>query len=406
MKQISSARIGDERKRSRLRSIFKWGGIASAALVGLCLLLLVALATGVIGITLPLLSGQCKIGKITYTLTDSSRKESFVSAGNTPRSFAITIYYPAAVPAGARPAPYIDNPKVASVLAGRLHIPPFLANIVHSHSYANVPAANGTYPLVFFSPGIGNAVSEYTSEVEDLASHGYVVVALYHTYSVAATPLPNGAVAAANDAGMKSENEPDGTSDQQTDQDRNVIGTVWTKDIEFAFDKMAQLNGTDPTLKGHIDLQRTGIYGHSFGGAATAEMLSVDPRFKAGINMDGETFAMTDPSKIKQPFLWMASDYSQVTDAQISRLGMTRQEFDAKVKKKVDERTRFLNQVGSNAKLFILSGSTHNTFAADDAIVGKVIPGLSDPLASINPTQATQTINAHINTFFDNYLKR
>jgi predicted dienelactone hydrolase len=41
--------------------------------------------------------------------------------------------------------------------------------------------ARGPFPLLLFSPGFGNRSSQYLSQLEDLASHGYVVVGLEHS---------------------------------------------------------------------------------------------------------------------------------------------------------------------------------------------------------------------------------
>ena len=40
----------------------------------------------------------------------------------------------------------------------------------------------GGYPAIVFSPGYGVPHALYTSLFEDLASHGFVVIALDHTY--------------------------------------------------------------------------------------------------------------------------------------------------------------------------------------------------------------------------------
>ncbi len=230
-----------------------------------------------------------------------------------------------------------------------------------AHALEHVPIAGGSFPVVLFSPGIGTPPVEYTSTVEDVASHGYIVAMIYHTYSVPFTVFADGRVAVLNEAGIRSENEPAGTSDAQTNKDRDAIGSVWVADARFTLDQLTKLNSDDKLLKGHLNLEEVGMYGHSFGGATAAEVCREDTRFKACLNMDGTAFSMTSRSQIKQPLMWMASDYSQVSDGQLQQVQLTRREFNAK---------------------------------------------MGDPLATIDGMRAVTVINAYVAAFFDTCLKQ
>ncbi len=361
------------------------------------------ISSDVIGINFPQLTGKYSVGRASYDLTDPSRKEIFGSDPKAAREIMVTVYYPAVPPAGAKPAGYASG-KMADLLASQVHLPALAFQLIHSHAYENVPVAAGSFPVVLFSPGIGTPPLEYTSEVEDLASHGYIVAEIYHTYSVPVTVFADGRVATINDVGFRSEIEPDGTSQAQIDQDRNRIGSVWVADARFTLDRLTKLNGSDPLLRGHLDLSEVGMYGHSFGGATTAQMLETDKRFKAGINMDGTAFTMADSAKITQPFMWMASDYSQVTDSQLKAINMTRNEFNAKMSAKNDPREAFLRSLPSGY-LFVLKGSTHNSYITDEGLLGAIVPGMSDPLATIDPTRAVMDIDRYVVAFFDQSLK-
>lgn len=375
--------------------------LASGVLI--LLVLSMAVTNRLIGIDFPKLTGSFSVGRASYDLTDPSRKEIFGSDPNADREIVVTVYYPADPPADAKPAPYVSG-KMAAILAAKIHLPAFVFQLVHSHANENVPVAGGNFPVVLFSPGIGTSPSEYTSAVEDLASHGYIVAEIYHTYSVPATVFSDGRVAMINDAGIRSEIQPDGTSDAQINKDRNLIGSVWVADARFTLDQLTKFNAGDPLLKGHLNLDEVGMYGHSFGGATTAEVLSVDKRFKAGINMDGTVFSMTNGSQISQPFLWMASDYSNITDSQLKQVNMTCTEFNTKLQQKNDQRDVFIKTLNS-AYLFVLTGSTHSTYITDDALVGPFVPGMQDPLATIDGKRAVNVINAYVSAFFDQNLK-
>ena len=371
-------------------------------LVGL--LLYLAVLSGILGVNLPKLTGSYSVGRVNYDLEDTSRHETFVNDPNKWREIVVTIYYPADPPAHAKPAPYVEG-EMAKLLTAQVHLPAAAANLIHSHAYENVSVSSGTFPVVLFFPGIGTPPLEYTSTVEDLASHGYVVAMVYPTFSVPVTIFSDGSVALINQAGFRSENEPAGTDAAQTTRDRDAIGSVWVADARFTLDQLTILNRNDPLLRDHLNLEQVGIYGHSFGGATAAEVLRIDSRFKAGINMDGTAFSMTSPNQISQPFMWMASDYSQVTDSQLKQIGMSRTDFEAELQPRQAQREIFFFSL-NQGYLFTLKGSTHNSYITDEALISAVVPGLKDNLAAINGSRAVSVINAYVSAFFDRALKK
>ncbi|WP_277424242.1 hypothetical protein [Cohnella candidum] len=50
------------------------------------------------------------------------------------------------------------------------------------------------FPIVIFSHGGGTSMEIHTAQCEDLASQGYIVAAINHTYVSSATELPSGIV--------------------------------------------------------------------------------------------------------------------------------------------------------------------------------------------------------------------
>jgi dienelactone hydrolase len=374
------------------------------AVLAVAALLWLAVTAGWIGIYLPEPAGPHRVGRAHYDLIDRSRPETFGGDPNACRQIVITVYYPAMTSPGAKAGPYVEE-KMARFLAGKLHMPAATATLIHSHAYSNLPIAAAKFPVVLFFPGIGTAPVEYTSAVEDLASRGYVVALVYPSYSVAVTVFANGQVAPLSDAGFRCENEPPNTSDEQKEADRGAIGSVWVADARFVLDELGRMEVNDPRLAGHLDLDRVGIAGHSFGGATAAEAIRVDRRFKAAINMDGTPFRITGTSTIDRPVLWMTSDYAAVTDDQLARIHMSRDEFDAKLRQRQEQRRPF-GRLLKRGHLWTLKGSTHSTFISDDALIGAVIPGMSDPLANIDGRRAAAIIGKYIALFFDQHLNK
>ena len=56
------------------------------------------------GVAFPDLSGPYKVGRTSYALMDSSRKEVFTSEPDNARELVITVHYPAEAPSGRSPA--------------------------------------------------------------------------------------------------------------------------------------------------------------------------------------------------------------------------------------------------------------------------------------------------------------
>lgn len=124
-------------------------------------------------------------------LTDRARREP--QQAKHPRSLVIQLWYPTA--ATGRPAAYLSL-AVARFIAKSNGVAPALLEGVKLDATANAAPLQrrGGWPVVLFSPGFGVERGLYTSLTEDLASHGYVVVAIDHPYDAAIVEFPDGHV--------------------------------------------------------------------------------------------------------------------------------------------------------------------------------------------------------------------
>jgi dienelactone hydrolase len=149
-------------------------------------------------------------------------------------------------------------------------------------------------PLVVLSPGFTNPRSALTALAEDLASHGYVVAGIDHTYESFGTAFPDGRVT---------------TSLARRARQRGT--GFWEKvvagraaDVCFVLD---ELTGAHPAWPGAglIDPSRMAMAGHSIGGAAAISAMLADSRIRAGIDMDGATYAPIPDEGLSRPFLFL-----------------------------------------------------------------------------------------------------
>lgn len=350
-------------------------------------------------------TGPYAVGTVTLPLIDTSRDEIFTPDPNDKRELVIQIWYPAATnPAEITiPAPYLDA-ATRQVSAQNLEVPPNLFDLIRPTAVANaaVSPAQTNYPVLIFSHGLLQQRAQNTNEVEDLASHGYVVVGINHTYIAGVTQFPDGRVIPANTSLLPSDPSQIPTALSQ------AVG-VTAGDASFVLSALSGLNTNDPSgrFTGHLDLANAGIFGHSFGGITATAALQFDPRFKAGINMDGPILgsALTTNS-INRPYMLMNAQqpYRQ------SLTGSLFQQFDQR-------QTVYQNATDDSYNLTIL-GTEHENFSDRSVLlpIGSIYspnrftsPGARDIgvsyLGPINNQRAAQIINNYTLAFFDRYLK-
>jgi predicted dienelactone hydrolase len=177
------------------------------------------------------------------------------------------------------------------------------ADVAGFESYAvlNAPLsdAQAAYPMLIFSHGAGGELTMYTAQHEELASQGYVVVAINHAYGASATVLPDGRTVF-------------------PDLSLGLEGTApfWSQDQIFAIDQLEQINVSDSegVFTNHLDLERLGIFGQSPRGAATMTCF-VDERCKAGASEDGPVYGDVIEQGLEQPFLYLYVNDSIFADS-------------------------------------------------------------------------------------------
>jgi pimeloyl-ACP methyl ester carboxylesterase len=115
----------------------------------------------------------------------------------------------------------------------------------------------------------------------------------------------------------------------------------------FVLDSLGELNTSNTVLKGSMDLSKTGIFGHSFGGAAAIQCLQERKELAAGINMDGSIYGKQKTTPVEQPVVFM----NNAQEAVISAIC-----FQEKVEASLTSEACYH---------MILLDSTHDSFATD-----------------------------------------
>lgn len=277
-------------------------------------------------------TGSHCLGKARYGLRDHHRIDPTQSEKQKYREVSITVWYPAAQ-ATASPSPRADylQPEIARLIASGLPGAEAILLDMKTHASVGTPAASGRYPVVLFSPGVGLNSEQYSSLLEDMASHGHVVVAVDHPYVSGPVRLLDGSLAV-NDA----------MDPAQLFTSSHVV----VDDLRFTLDWLAARNAdAGHLLGGRLDLRRVGAYGHSYGGSAALQLARTDARVLAGANMDGMVFGDL-AGKWNFPFLLLLANGN---DPSIESVWSAR---------------------GPAAERHALAGMEHNSFADTKYLLG------------------------------------
>jgi len=157
--------------------------------------------------TLPEPNGAYPVGRITYHLVDAARNDDQGSHKDHKREFMVDVWYPAQSGTEGKPAPWLladwarwEEKGHVGIRLRRSSDPSakdisrFMASVVvHAREEIPLAASPQRFPVLLFSSGSLMFPSAYSSLVEDLASHGFVIIGNATGY-VHAVSFPEGNV--------------------------------------------------------------------------------------------------------------------------------------------------------------------------------------------------------------------
>ena len=268
--------------------------------------------------TMPAPEGDFSIGSETFHWVDSSRLEWFTDENdNDVREIMVQAWYPSENSDSIGTNSYMDFMNLRSkTLASAGKIPAFLPshlNMISTNTRNDVACSNKLekYPLLIFSHGITGSRHLHQILFEHLASKGYVVFALDHSFDANLTIFPDGKIA-------DYRSEITGHPDSVLIREKQINTRAF--DVGFIIDQIREIETgmIDSKLSGRLDLDRVALGGHSYGGA-TAILASHNHEIvKACVVLDGWISPIPDKvisEGINVPFLfmgrpsWHDSDY-------------------------------------------------------------------------------------------------
>jgi predicted dienelactone hydrolase len=353
-------------------------------------------------------TGEYAVGTDFLMLTDGSRSDFAEESLSDGRVVSVRAWYPARTEPGGRAGQY-QNAESSAGIARLFQMPAFLLNYlskIPTHSFENAAllAGDTPRPVIIFSP---SAWMNHTTAInEELASHGFVVLAVGHAstepfiYDSKGTVLPLDPGHSLHQE-LRRELYSDAVEsiknriirctdiDQKKDlhQQLNRVQPLNVRDIKlrsgdirFLIDKLPELNGT--LFSGSLNLDQIGVMGFSKGGATAGEVCVTDTRVKAGLNMDGFMYGTIVDTPLEIPFMFMHSTPA-VEEAYINDW--------------------FYRETKAEASMMKIKGTTHSNFG-DLSLFGGIFKKRG-VLGGIDGGLCVEIQRAYVLAFFEKHLK-
>jgi dienelactone hydrolase len=360
--------------------------LASLGLLAAIIMYLWAFSQRQKTVVLPTPSGSYAVGRTVFDWVDASRPEIFSKTPDIYRELIVWIWYPAISSSTLHHARYLPEAweqalnremGIWSVFYQRI-------DTIHVHSLSDAPlsSAQEHYPVLILSAGYGRLPTDYTTLAEDVTSHGYIVAGVANTYSAPVVVFPDGRVIQRSSEASIPELAPD-----NGDAAANQLVKVWAADIITVMDQLKWLNADrQSAFSGRLDLDRIGVIGHSFGGAATAQACLVDTRCKAGVDIDGTLYGDVPQVGVHPPFLFITSEPP-----------------DPSIQEPLVR--SFSSSLKNGAHWITILGSRHFSFT-DLAVTFAPAIKIVGLLGNIDGHRGLQITSDYILAFFDEYLNQ
>lgn len=263
----------------------------------------------------------------------TNRDEIITKDTSDKRELLYKIWYPSEADVSSlKGEKYVDQGSRIG-FARMYGTPPALLNyldLVKTFVYTNLPVADGRFPVLIFSHGYGSQATGYYAMLTELASQGYIIINMNHTYESLGVTFPDGkitlfdfdyareiskesmkvdeALEKAFEKGRDFEDSHSIIKKAMKNYHKAEMQVRWAQDIIFTIDLLAKWNAKG-LLKDKIDFDKIGVFGHSVGGGTSANVAIMDSRVKAAANLDGNPWGNLIDTTLNIPFLHVSADW-------------------------------------------------------------------------------------------------
>ena len=329
-------------------------------------------------------TGEYQVGTQVIHMVDNDRSAWYGQESSNPREIMVRVWYPAQPQEGDLKAPYVYNEKlIGDMVSEGFGIPKYLMNNlsnINGNSWSEAQPVNEKFPVLIFSHGIGGLKTQNTTQMEEMASHGYVVFSCDHAYDAGVSIFPGDRII------FGKTNIPDNLTKEEKWNMRRAQLDYRAADIQFLLDEMDRENFLSVALKNSLDLEHIGVFGHSFGGGTSVVVASVDERIDACFGLDA----------------WFLPIPSNVLNSDLNKPFIHLGQVSWKEK---ENYLKLDTLAGNNSAWSVrldVQGATHYDFT-DFSQFSKLTKKYGSGM--IAPPRIRKITNSAIREFFDHYLK-
>lgn len=305
--------------------------------VGYLAVLLLIVVGWILPMALPVFSlpeprGPYNVGsELVYEKTDLD--EIITKDPTDKRELLYKIWYPSeANVSGMKGELYVDKGSRAG-FATKYGLAPSMLNYldyVKTYVYPYIPVAKGQFPVLIFSHGYGSKATGYYSLLTELASHGYIIINMNHTYESLGVTFPDGRIKyfdyefqreislhsmavvepliEAFKTGLSFEERHPIVREAVKQYFEGRIQDRWADDMIFTMNQLEKWN-SEGVLEGKLNLDKIGVFGHSVGGGSAGNVAMKDSRIKAAANLDGIQWGNMIDTLYHIPYLYVSADW-------------------------------------------------------------------------------------------------
>ncbi|KAG9938712.1 PAF acetylhydrolase family protein, partial [Aureobasidium melanogenum] len=326
--------------------------------------------------------GRYGVASTVMELVDISRNDTYAPKPES-RRIMVSSYYPANSLKNCQPVMLPYMPPATAAVYDQMYAPIGIPNGTFGSFELSTCAFNrkdrsrgpNDFPIVLFSPGLGNSRLLYGAMAQSLASHGYVVITMDHAYDADIVEYPDKSIALAVDI--------------ETTEQITADVVVRQRDVSFLIDQLRNCSIRQQLfhdIASSKSLNKLLMMGHSLGGATAAAAMLADHRIAAAVNLDGTLFGDVLNEGLSSPFMIMShAGKSLTTDPSW---------------------TQVWPRVTGTKLAVTLNGTVHGSYsdlpllANTLGLSAKASPQVGELLGMMDGVMATENVNAFAGQFF------
>ncbi|NUP47886.1 MAG: acetylhydrolase, partial [Catenulispora sp.] len=331
-------------------------------------------------LTLPAPTGPHRVGVVDLHIVDRTRPDPVAGPGRF-HELMISVWYPARETARYPLVPWMPAVTLQPYLTDVGFDPgAFASPLSAGHDSAPVLRAGGRLPVVLYSHGAHSHRADNTVVVQELASHGYAVITIAHTYDTYVA-FPDGRVL------TPSRSQPMGPPAFAADA-RSVLDAV--EDLAAGHNPDADGKQLPDGLATALDPHRIGMVGWSKGGTATVYTMLADDRVAAGLSFDGP-MAPVITADLDRPVMMMTAVFTREDDPDVAG---------------------FWPHLTGWRRYAHLEGAEHTCFSDAESLIPQIstIVGMSEQdvesyIGTLDPAEGLHIQQAYPLAFFEEQLR-